>query len=231
MRKLSLELPSGTITCLLGPSGCGKSTLLKSIAGLLSPQGGTITFDDRPLDDFRERMSFVFQEATLLPWRNVRSNVLLPLELQGSSTDPRLLERAEHFLRIVGLSPSDQRKYPGQLSGGMKMRASLARALTTDPDILLLDEPFAALDDVLRNRLNELLLQLAAERSRTVAFVTHNIAEAIFLSQQIAIIGRGEVRRLIVNPLPLPREKSVRSTPEFAQLFGEVATAMEEAAQ
>ena len=175
-------------------------------------------------------MSFVFQDPTLLPWRNVRDNVLLPLELKGVAQDASYLQRVEHFLSVVGLSPSDQRKFPAQLSGGMKMRASLARALATDPDVLLLDEPFAALDDVLRNKLNELLLQLVAERPRTVVFVTHNIAEAIFLSDQIAIVGRGVVQQLIRNPLPKPRERSCRSTPEFAQLFGHVAAAMEGAA-
>lgn len=230
LRQLSLDLPAGEITCLLGPSGCGKSTLLKCIAGLLQPQTGSIRFDDRPVKELIGRMSFVFQEPTLLPWRSVRSNVLLPLELQGRLGDPQCRAQVDRFLEIVGLLSSDQRKFPSELSGGMKMRASLARALATDPDILLLDEPFAALDDVLRNRLNELLLELVAERPRTVVFVTHNIAEAIFLSQQIAIIGRGEVRQLWRNPLPLPRQRSCRATPQFAGLFGEVASLMEAAA-
>lgn len=227
---LSLELPAGEITCLLGPSGCGKSTLLKCIAGLLQPQSGTIQVDAQPAETLAGRISFVFQEPTLLPWRTVRGNVLLPLELQRRASDPTCLEQVDHFLRIVGLAPSDQRKHPHELSGGMKMRASLARALATDPDILLLDEPFAALDDVLRNRLNLLLLELVAERPRTVVFVTHNIAEAVFLSQQIAIIGRGSVRQVWRNPLPFPREPASRSTAQFAALYGEVAAAMEAAA-
>jgi NitT/TauT family transport system ATP-binding protein len=230
LRDLSLVLPAGEITCLLGPSGCGKSTLLKCIAGLLPPDSGFIRFDDQPLATLAGRMSFVFQEPTLLPWRTVRSNVLLPLELQRRHKEPECLERVDRFLKIVGLHESDQRKFPSELSGGMKMRASLARALATDPDVLLLDEPFAALDDVLRNRLNELLLELVAQRSRTVAFVTHNIAEAVFLSQQIAIIGRGSVHQVWRNPLEVPRTRSSRSTAEFAALYGEVASAMESAA-
>jgi NitT/TauT family transport system ATP-binding protein len=227
---LSLELPPGEITCLLGPSGCGKSTLLKCIAGLLQPQAGSISCDDQPIAALSGRMSFVFQEPTLLPWRTVRSNVLLPLELAGKQRDAASLERVDRFLEVVGLSSTDQKKFPGELSGGMKMRASLARALATDPEVMLLDEPFAALDDVLRNRLNELLLELMAERPRTVAFVTHNIAEAVFLSHQIAIIGRGTVRQVWRNRLSSPRLRASRSTAEFATLYGEVAFAMEAAA-
>jgi len=227
LRGLNLDIPAGEVTCLLGPSGCGKSTLLKCFAGLLRPDSGEVLIGTAPPNPNAQRMSFVFQDPTLLPWRHVRDNVLLPLELKGVAKDASYLQRVEHFLSVVGLSPSDQRKFPAQLSGGMKMRASLARALATDPDVLLLDEPFAALDDVLRNKLNELLLQLVAERPRTVVFVTHNIAEAIFLSDQIAIVGRGVVQQLIRNPLPKPRERSCRATPEFAQLFGHVAAAME----
>lgn len=229
LRDLTLELPPGEITCLLGPSGCGKSTVLKCLAGLLDPQAGSIRYDEQPLGAWNGRLSFVFQEPTLLPWRTVRANVLLPLELQGQQQDADSLQRVDRFLRIVGLNATDQRKFPGELSGGMKMRASLARALATDPDVLLLDEPFAALDDMLRSRLNMLLLELVAERPRTVAFVTHNIAEAVFLSQQIAIIGRGAVHQVWRNRLPSPRVATIRSTAEFAALYGEVAAAMEAA--
>lgn len=227
LRGLSLEIGAGAVTCLLGPSGCGKSTLLKCLAGLLRPDSGSVLIGTTAPNPSAQRMSFVFQEPTLLPWRSVRDNVLLPLELKGLRQDPSYLARVDHFLGVVGLAPGDQRKYPAELSGGMKMRASLARALATDPDVLLLDEPFAALDDVLRNKLNELLLELVAERPRTVVFVTHNISEAIFLSDKIAIIGRGVVRASFENPLPKPRERSLRSTPKFAELFGVIANAME----
>lgn len=230
LRGLSLEIPAGEIVCLLGPSGCGKSTLLKCIAGLLKPKSGRVRIGDSGPNPLVQRMSFVFQEATLLPWRTVRSNVLLPFELRDEADESSSRERVDRFLKIVGLSAADQLKFPAQLSGGMKMRVSLARALATDPDVLLLDEPFAALDDVLRNRLNELLLELVAERPRTVVFVTHNVAEAIFLSSQIAVIGQGKVHALLRNPLPQPRRRECRSTPEFAKMFGEVASAMEGAA-
>lgn len=230
LRGLSLEIPAGEIVCLIGASGCGKSTLLKCLSGLLQPEAGMVRVEREGSDTSHHRMAFVFQEPTLLPWRTVRSNVRLPLELLGLTAQPAYVERIDRFLQIVGLSERDQQKYPAQLSGGMKMRVSLARALVTDPDLLFFDEPFAALDDVLRMRLNELLLELVAERPRTVVFVTHNIAEAMFLSHRIVIMAQGAVAEIIENPLPTPRQRDIRSTSEFANLYGRVSLAMEHAA-
>lgn len=230
LRNLSLEVPAGEILCLIGASGCGKSTLLKCMAGLLQPAAGSVRFERAGIPSTQHRTAFVFQEPTLLPWRSVRGNVRLPLELLGLAANPRFLERIDRFLEVVGLTAQDQQKYPAQLSGGMKMRVSLARALVTDPDVLFFDEPFAALDDLLRMRLNELLLDLVAERPRTVVFVTHNITEAIFLSQRMAILGRGTVAEVIENSLPVPRQREMRSTIEFVTLYGSVSSAMERAA-
>lgn len=150
-------------------------------------------------------------------------NVCLPLELQTNLSQTEIRSRSKQLLASVGFTTADHDKLPPQLSGGMKMRASLARALVTEPTLLLLDEPFAALDDMLRWRLNEMLLDLCRELSRTVLFVTHNIAEAIFLSQQIAVMHHGQIAQWIDNPLPSARMSELRSTTEFAQFYGQVS--------
>ncbi len=223
---LSLDVLPGEIVALLGASGCGKSTLLRAIASLIPMQGGEIAFtkQSRRAGD----LAFVFQDATLLPWRTVEENVVLPLELGR-----RNLENREQVVRAaldaVGLTERDYKKFPRELSGGMRMRTSIARALVTDPSILLLDEPFAALDDILRTRLNELLLELWQQRQRTILFVTHNIAEAVFLSHRIAVFGKGRVADLITNPLPWPRTASDRTSPEFGRFFGFVGQKLAEA--
>ena len=220
---LSLDVQPGEIIALLGASGCGKSTLLRAIARLIPTLDGLITFSkpSRRAGD----LAFVFQDATLLPWRTVQENVTLPLELNRHGTnESEPLVRAA--LDAVGLSERDYGKFPRELSGGMRMRTSIARALVTDPSILLLDEPFAALDDILRNRLNDLLLQLWQQRQRTILFVTHNIAEAVYLSHRIAVFGSGKIAEVVTNPLPWPRCASHRSAPEFARFFGQVSGAL-----
>lgn len=220
LNGLSLEVNSGEIVALLGASGCGKSTLLRAIARLVKSHAGEVKFSrpNRRAGD----LAFVFQDATLLPWRTVAENVLLPLEL-GSRGRGNNYEAVQAALTAVGLSERDFTKFPRELSGGMRMRTSIARALVTDPSILLLDEPFAALDDILRNRLNDLLLELWQERQRTILFVTHNIAEAIYLSHRIAIFGSGKIAEVVTNPLPWPRNSTHRSSSEFAAFFGRVS--------
>lgn len=217
---LSLDVAPGEIVALLGASGCGKSTLLRAIARLVSPSAGEVTFSkpNRRAGD----LAFVFQDATLLPWRTVAENVVLPLQLGNRGRDGSQAA-VQSALAAVGLAERDYAKFPRELSGGMRMRTSIARALVTDPSILLLDEPFAALDDILRNRLNDLLLELWQERQRTILFVTHNIAEAIYLSHRIAIFGSGKIAEIITNPLPWPRCAAHRSSPEFAAFFGHVS--------
>ena len=235
--RLNCRFPAGQIVVLLGRSGCGKSTLLRCVAGLQKPTSGRVRLSaaaesghSQEGGRVKPRMSFVFQEATLLPWRSALENVLLPTELERGLAgvgreDARQLAAAR--LAEVGLEAKEQHKLPRQLSGGMKMRVALARALMNDPDILLLDEPFAALDDILRNRLNELLLQLWSHRPRTILFVTHNISEAIFLSHQIAIMHQGRIGQQWINPLPFPREHRLRATSEFSHCYGVVSSALE----
>jgi ABC-type nitrate/sulfonate/bicarbonate transport system ATPase subunit len=220
---LDLHVEAGEIVALLGRSGCGKSTLLRSIAGLQPLNEGEILIADDASSQTQSSPAFVFQEASLLPWRTAIENVCLPLELKGGFSPTTARARAKQVLRVVEFSQVDEEKFPAELSGGMKMRVSMARALVNEPKLLLLDEPFAALDDMLRWRLNELLLEQQSQTARTMIFVTHNIAEAVFLSRRIAIMHRGHVSEIIENTLPMPRSADLRSTPEFAQMYGLVS--------
>lgn len=226
LANVSLEVPAGQFVSILGPSGCGKSTLLRLIAGLLQPTAGSVAISGEPPAQARRqvaRMSFVFQDATLLPWRTVFDNVRLPLELLRES------ERAcgvaiNNAVEMVALADFAH-AYPAQLSGSMRMRASLARALVTEPKILLLDEPFGALDDITRSQLNEDLLSLWQRSGWTGVFVTHNIAEAVFLSQRVVVMGPrpGHIVTDIPIQLSLPRTSELRASAEFARLTGEVS--------
>lgn len=224
--QLSLEVKPGEIVALLGASGCGKSTLLRAIAKLVPFTSGRIEFS-KPIRRAGD-LAFVFQDATLLPWRTVEENVRLPLEL-GSWGRSDEQSTIRNVLNSVGLEEMDLAKFPPQLSGGMRMRTSIARALITEPSILLLDEPFAALDDILRTRLNELLLNLWQQRQRTVLFVTHNIAEAIYLSHRIAIFGVGRIAKVVDNPIAWPRRAEQRTATEFAEFFGHISRTLAEA--
>lgn len=233
LEKVNLEIAPREILALVGASGCGKSTFLRSLAGLIAPTTGVIQLS-RPthgIDEPRQNLSYVFQDPTLLPWRSVFDNVRLPLELNSERTsggdESKVVAAALH---AVGLEEASWRKFPRQLSGGMRMRNSIARALVTAPDVLLLDEPFAALDDLLRTRMNELILQLWHERPRTILFVTHNIAEAITMSHRVAVFGGKRIARIIDNPLPWPRTAEQRTTREFAEQYGIVSKTLSEVA-
>jgi NitT/TauT family transport system ATP-binding protein len=231
---LDLKISPGEIIALVGTSGCGKSTLLRAIAGLVVPRSGNILFSGNSQLPSDSHLSFVFQDATLLPFRNVYENVRLPLELRGAPRlpSPSMNRGQPHhdtiadILDKVGLAADSHRRFPRELSGGMRMRTSIARALITDPSILLLDEPFAALDDLLRTRLNDLILELWNDRPRTILFVTHNIAEAIYLSHRIIVLAHGRVACTLSNKLVWPRNPQLRASIEFAQLYGEVSTAL-----
>jgi NitT/TauT family transport system ATP-binding protein len=184
--EVSLSIEKGEFVSIIGPSGCGKSTLLKLVAGLSPCSQGEIQVNGMTPANAREIVSFIFQDATLLPWRTVQKNVALALELDGRTRD-EIAATTEKLLELVGLSHVAGH-YPRQLSGGMKMRTSIARALATKPRILLMDEPFAALDEMTRDRMNEELLRLRAEHNWTALFVTHSVAEAVFLSSRVVVL-------------------------------------------
>lgn len=233
LREVSIDIPTGQFVSLLGPSGCGKSTLLRLIAGLLTPTSGSLTVANVTPAQARTtstRMAFVFQDPTLLPWRTVAQNLRLPLELQQ-------VPEAEHAalisssLRLIGLGEDDARKRPRMLSGGMRMRVSLARALVTAPELLLLDEPFAALDDVLRQQLNEELVRIWREKMWTAVFVTHNVAEAVFLSERVLVMSSRPGTLVADVPIPFayPRTPELRGTTEFAQLTADLSARLREA--
>ena len=232
LQKLSLDIPSAEIMALVGPSGCGKTTLLRVLAGLELPTSGELK-NEPPIQADQGQIAFVFQQATLLPWRTAIDNVALPLELLRNSapeyhlTRKDCLEIAKDKMQDVGLSDALDR-YPRELSGGMKMRVSIARALVTKPQVLLLDEPFAALDEILRDQLGEMLLQLWDKQRFTAVMVTHNISEAVLLSHRIALIQQGQKKAVIPNPLPWPRTDAVRATSEFGELYRKVSLTLRE---
>ena len=218
-----LAVPAGEFLSILGPSGCGKSTLLRLIARLIEPTSGRIALTpDHP------RTAFVFQDAHLLPWRSVLDNAALPLELQGVVKAERY-ERARAELAHVGLSEAESR-YPAQLSGGMRMRVSLARALVTDPQLLLMDEPFAALDEITRFHLEVHLRELWQRRGMTVIFVTHSISEAAFLSDRAIVLARrgGTIRLDRRVDLPAERTQELRSDARLGSVMRALMAAMEE---
>lgn len=230
---LAFRQRAGEFVSLVGPSGCGKSTLLRLVAGLVEHTAGRILVGGQPPRQARRQSqdtAFVFQQPALLPWRSVLGNVELPLELQGIGRQRRR-PMAAAMLDRVGLRDATA-LMPHQLSGGMKMRASVARALVTRPDVLLLDEPFGALDDITRQHLNEELLDLWQRDHFTALFVTHNVFEAVFLSQRVTVMSArpGHVIAEIEIDEPYPRGPQWRAQPRFAQLAGLVSDALRAAA-
>jgi NitT/TauT family transport system ATP-binding protein len=213
---ISLTASNGEIISIVGPSGCGKSTLLRLIAKLIPATSGEIHHTGNNINP-----AFIFQDATLLPWANVMENIAVPARLKGVSKSKRL-DTASKWANMVGLNDALD-FYPRQLSGGMKMRVSIARALCQSPNLLLLDEPFGALDAITRNRLNEDLLRLHDESRWTAFFVTHSVTEAVFLSNRIIIMNNnpGSVAAIIENTLPFPRDYHTRESIEFQQRVAE----------
>ena len=232
LHGVDFSLSPGEFVSLVGPSGCGKSTLLRLVAGLLPVKPGALTIDGAAPASARgteHRCGFVFQSPTLLPWRSVEANLTLPLELEGVPKT-RSRETAADWLSRVGLSDF-AKAYPAQLSGGMRMRVSIARALASRPQILLMDEPFAALDDLTRGRLQEELLALREREGFTTLFVTHNVSEAVFLSDRVLVLSArpGRVIGTVSIPFGPRRDPDLRGEPEFAHLVRSVTHLLREA--
>jgi NitT/TauT family transport system ATP-binding protein len=221
---INLQARRGDFISLIGPSGCGKSTLLKLISGLSPISGGAITVDGMQPIDAREEMFFVFQEPTLMPWLTVADNVEVPMRLRNRHVASKRKEIVRESLALVGLAERAS-YHPRQLSGGQKMRVSIARALSMSPHILLMDEPFGALDEMTRDHLNEELLAIRQKRAWTAFFVTHSVAEAVFLSNRIIVLSAnpGRIHSEIRVNLAYPRTEETRLSPEYQRLVGEVS--------
>jgi NitT/TauT family transport system ATP-binding protein len=220
LKDVNLTINKGEFVSFIGPSGCGKTTFLRCIAALEHPTGGTLTVNGMEPDEARKRRAYgyVFQAAGLYPWRTIAGNVKLPLEIMGFSKAEQE-EKVRKVLELVELSGFGG-KFPWQLSGGMQQRASIARALAFDADILLMDEPFGALDEIVRDRLNEELLKLWSRTEKTIGFVTHSIPEAVYLSTKIVVMSPrpGRITDVIDSPLPKERPLDIRDSREFIEI-------------
>ncbi len=220
LKDVSLKIGKGEFVSFIGPSGCGKTTLLRAIAALEEPTGGSLTVNGMTPDEARRNRAYgyVFQAAGLYPWRTIAGNVKLPLEIMGFDRAEQE-RRVENVLELVELQGFGK-KFPWQLSGGMQQRASIARALAFDADILLMDEPFGALDEIVRDHLNEQLLALWARTGKTIGFVTHSIPEAVYLSTRIVVMSPrpGRIADVIDSPLPAERPLGIRDTAEFIDI-------------
>lgn len=230
LSEVDLTVRQGEFVSLIGPSGCGKTTLLRVVADLEPLTSGEVLVNDRTPHEARMRRAYgyVFQAPALFPWRTVLANVMLPLQIQGRMP-AQCEEIAREQLARVGLT-GFEKKYPWQLSGGMQQRVSIARALGFEPRILMMDEPFGALDEITRDNLNEQLQQLWLREQRTVLFVTHSISEAVYLSTRIVVMSPrpGRIVKIIESTLPVERDLSMRDSPEFARLAHEVREALSE---
>jgi NitT/TauT family transport system ATP-binding protein len=217
LSKVNLQVRAGEFVSLIGPSGCGKTTLMRVMADLVRPTGGQITVNGMSPEQARlaRAYGYVFQAPALYAWRTVRRNLMLPLEIMGVPK-PEREKRAAQYLAMVGLQDFAN-KFPWQLSGGMQQRVSIARALSFEPKLLLMDEPFGALDEITRDHLNEQLLRLWEQTQKTVIFVTHSIPEAVFLSTRIVVMSPrpGRIHDVIESALPRARTLDIRETPEF----------------
>jgi NitT/TauT family transport system ATP-binding protein len=226
---IDLTVARGELLTLLGPSGCGKSTLLRAVADLVAPSSGAIDVLGSSAEAARRRrdIGFVFQDPALLPWRSALANVALPLEIADGRRHRGKATPAE-LLALVGLGGWEH-AYPHELSGGMRQRVAIARALVSDPKILLMDEPFGALDEITRDRLNEELRRVWRETGTTILFVTHSIYEAAFLGQRVLVLAAnpGRVREVVPVPLPEDRALAIRETAQFAALAGHLRRVLE----
>ncbi|MCL6602010.1 MAG: ABC transporter ATP-binding protein [Paenibacillus sp.] len=229
LHQVSLDIAKGEFVSLLGPSGCGKTTLLRLMADLIEPTRGNITVAGKTAREARlaQKYGIVFQSPVLYDWRKVKDNITLPLELMGTKKSVRE-EKALELLELVGLQGFAD-KYPWQLSGGMQQRVAIARALSMEPEILLMDEPFSALDEFTRERLNEELLSVWSKVQNTIVFVTHSIPESIFLSDRVFVLSPhpGRLSSVVDIPLPRPRTAEMRNSPEFFELIARIRNSFE----
>jgi NitT/TauT family transport system ATP-binding protein len=227
LEQVSFSVSAQEFVCIVGPSGCGKSTLLRLLGGLLRPSTGRVIFEGQELLEPQRDIGFVFQRVNLMPWRTALANVTLPLELDGVEVS-QARSRARDLLELVGLVGFEH-SLPRDLSGGMAQRVALARALAHDPQVLLLDEPFAALDALTRERMGAELLRIHQARRKTVVMVTHSIPEAIFLADRVLVLSSrpGKLRLELPVPLPRPRWLEMTHTPEFGTLAAAVRRAIE----
>ena len=219
---VSFEVKQGEFLSVIGPSGCGKSTLFNVIGGLLTQHTGVVSVAGETIDGPHKSIGMVFQEESTFPWRNVVDNVAFPLELTGMPRDRRV-ERARHFIKLVGLDGFEKR-YPGELSGGMRQRVSLARTLASEPKILLMDEPFAALDEQTRLLLGDKVLQIQQQLKQTTLLITHNITEAVQMSDRILVMTYrpGRTKRIVEIKLPRPRTSEIVGSDAFGHYVAQI---------
>jgi len=227
LQDVHLQVEANEFLVILGPSGCGKTTLLQMFGGLVSPTRGSVLYHGEPIARPPLGAGFVFQQPNLLAWRTVRRNVALPLETLRIK-DPAAWDRVDRVLEMVGLKDFGE-KYPRQLSGGMQQRAAIARALVHEPNVLLMDEPFGALDAITRERMNVELERIWEEQQKTVVLVTHSISEAVFLADRVVVMSArpGRIRRELRIPLPRPRTTAMMGSPEFGALSRELRSSIE----
>ena len=232
LERVNLSVQEQEFVCIVGPSGCGKTTFLNMVAGLLPCEEGTLTIDGRILEGPGTDRAMVFQSASLLPWRTVFENILFGMQLHKKFSKQDMQDRAAHFIKMVGLQGTEN-QYPSELSGGMQQRVNLARALATDADILLMDEPFASLDAQTREFMQEELLKIWERAGKTVLFITHQIDEAIFLADRVFVFGTkpGRLKAEIIIPFDRPRSLKMKRDPEFIQITDKIWQLIEEEAR
>ena len=232
VNDVSLEVADGEFLAIVGPSGCGKTTLLNIVAGLLPYEEGTVAIDGKKVQGPGVDRAVVFQHASLLPWRTIVGNVRYGMELQKRFDESAMRERADHFIKLVGLS-GFERHYPNELSGGMQQRVNLARALAADPKVLLMDEPFAALDAQTREFMQAELLKIWSEDRKTVLFITHQINEAVYLADRVAVMSArpGRLKGVFQIPFGRPRTLSLKRDPQFLEIEDAIWQLIEEESQ
>jgi NitT/TauT family transport system ATP-binding protein len=229
LSDVSLSVPEGEFMAIVGPSGCGKTTLLNIVAGLLPYEAGTVSIDGKRVSGPGVDRAVVFQHASLLPWRTVVGNVRYGMEMQKRFDGAVMSQRADHFIKLVGLA-GFERHYPSELSGGMQQRVNLARATATDPLVLLMDEPFAALDAQTRELMQAELLKIWAEAHKTVLFITHQINEAVYLADRVAVLSPrpGRLKDVVTIPFERPRPLSLKREPRFLEVEDAIWQLVEE---